>query len=151
MIDAYISLQSSIIEDLKLFQVLRTNQMNNTSPSMGTVGRILHRSLMEGPMLVNMVMMMGVNIVGSNGRRVKYWGMGVNHLVAQNLLGFGGEFEHHQSPGQHQRKETESEGLPGFESDEGKSQRQEGGGLELQTQEEGDDHLLDETTLCEVE
>lgn len=46
-----------------------------------------------------------------------------------------------------QRDEAEGQRLPGLEGDESQRQRNQDCGLELQTQQEGQDDLLDETVL----
>lgn len=40
-------------------------------------------------------MMMGVDIVRGDGRRVVHRGVGVHHFIAEDLLGLRGELEHH--------------------------------------------------------
>lgn len=65
----------------------------------------------------------------------------VYHLVVDNL-GLG-NLENNQGTGQHQREQTQSHGLPGLECNESKSQGHQYGGLQLQTQQEGQHSLAD--------
>lgn len=49
---------------------------------------------------------------------------------------------------EHQGDETQGDGLPCLEGNEGERDGDQDGSLELQAHEEGDHHLLDEATTC---
>lgn len=82
----------------------------------------------------------------------------VDHLRTQQIRNHGdrklrwvaylglGELEDEHGGGEHHGDEAKGEGLPGLERDQGHGDGQQGGGLELQAQHEGDQHFLDEAT-----
>lgn len=50
--------------------------------------------------------------------------------------------------GQHQREESQRQGLPRFQRDYGDGDGDQHGGLEFQAQQERDDYFADETAAC---
>jgi len=67
----------------------------------------------------------------------------VQNLHADHF-GLGEPVDDHRG-GQDQRQQTQGQGLPCLQRDQGDGDRDQYGGLELQAQEERDDYFPDET------
>lgn len=92
-------------------------------------------SVMRIHMVVVDVMRMMIDVV---------WIM--NHLVVDHLR--LDQLEDGNGSGQHERQQAQSQRLPRLQGDQSHGQRDQHRSLELQTDQEGDDHLLDDTATC---
>lgn len=67
--------------------------------------------------------------------------LGIMHDFVVDHLWLG-ELEDEHCGREDHREESQGDGLPGLQGDQGEGKGQEDGGLELQTQQEWDDDLL---------